>query len=79
MKKTTNRTLTLIMALVLVASLAWMVVMAVTDSPLRMTAIPAAAICGVSAVALAKLDEMRTQEKKSYGTNSDGNARSRVA
>ncbi len=79
MKKTTNRTLTVIMGLVLVLALAWMIFLAVTNSPLRMTVIPAAMVCGVAAIALAKLDQMRTEGTLSQGTSHDGNVRSKAA
>lgn len=71
MKKTTRRTLTLISGLLLALALAWMIFLAVTNSPLAMTSIPASILCGVATIALAKLDQQRTEEAQNQGNATD--------
>ena len=72
MKKTTTTTLTAISGLLLVIGLAWMIFLAVTNSPLAMTAIPAAILCGVATIALAKLDERRNENAGNYSAPTGG-------
>lgn len=77
MKKT--RMMTLVFGLLLACGLAWMIFLAATNSPMKMTVIPAAAVCGLAAIGLAQADLRRTEEKHARDTVSSERTNSRAA